>query len=120
LLVDGVVSEIAPLAEPASRTFLVKIELPVEPRLRAGMFGRLLVPVGQNSALRVPLRALIQRGQLEIVYVVEEQVARARLVRSGKRSADEVEIISGLESGQQVVTDGNRTLVDGQPVKAER
>ena len=63
---EGVVSEIAPSADPNSRTFLVKLDLPPTPGLRAGQFGRVAVPVGETSALRVPASAVLQRGQMEL------------------------------------------------------
>ncbi len=55
---DGIVSEIAPAADPNSRTFLVKLDLPGTPSLRAGQFGRVAMPVGETSALRVPASAV--------------------------------------------------------------
>ena len=56
---EGVVSEIAPSSDSNSRTFLVKLDLPSTPGLRAGQFGRAAVPVGKTSALRVPASAAI-------------------------------------------------------------
>src|SRR5437867_1404318 len=50
----GVVSEIAPVADPASRTFNMKLDLPANAGLRAGQFARLTTPVGETEALRVP------------------------------------------------------------------
>jgi RND family efflux transporter MFP subunit len=113
---EGVVSEIAPAADPNSRTFLVKLDLPEAPGLRAGRFGRATMPVGKTSAPRVPAAAVIQRGQLELVFVARDGRAQLRLVKTGKHVGGEVEIVSGLEAGESVVTTGAALLRDGQPL----
>jgi RND family efflux transporter MFP subunit len=116
---DGVISEIAPSADPSSRTFLVKLDLPPTPGLRAGQFGRAAMPVGETSALRAPASAVVQRGQMELVFVVVNGHAQLRIVKTGKRIGDEVELVSGMDAGERVVVDGAGHLVDGQPVEAK-
>jgi RND family efflux transporter MFP subunit len=113
----GVVSEIAPNADLGSRTFRVKLDLPPTPGLRLGQFVRLLMPVGESRSLRVPAAAMVQRGQLEIVFVVANQHAQLRLAKTGRCSGDTVEILSGLEADDCVVVDGADWLSDGQPVE---
>ena len=115
----SVVSEISPSADPNSRTFLVKLDLPSVPGLRAGQFGRVAVPVGETSALRVPESAVLQRGQMELVFVAANGHARLRIVKTGKRVGDEVELVSGVDAGEQVITDGASNLLDGQPVEVK-
>ena len=114
------VSEIAPTADPNSRTFLVKCELPAGSGARAGQFGRLSVPLGTTTALRVPASALTQRGQLEMVFAIVNNRAQMRLVKSGKRVGDEVELLSGVTKGDQVATENTGSLQDGQPVEVIR
>jgi len=116
---EATVSEIAPAADPASRTFLVKLDLPSVPDLRLGQFGRLNVPVPGGTALRVPDSALMVRGQMEIVFVVSDDTAHMRLVKTGKHVGDQVELLSGVDSGERVVVDKVRELVDGQPVEIQ-
>jgi RND family efflux transporter MFP subunit len=106
----------SPAADPNSRTFLVKLDLPAVQGLRSGQFGRVAVPVGEVSAIRVPASAVVQRGQMDIVFVVTNGHAELRLVKTGARVVDEIEVVSGLDSGEQIVTDGATTLMDGQPV----
>jgi RND family efflux transporter MFP subunit len=115
----GVISEIAPSADSNSRTFLVKLDLPPTPGLRAGQFGRAAMPVGETSALRVPASALVQRGQLELVFVVANGHAQLRIVKTGKRIGDEVELVSGMDAGEKVVLENAAQLVDGQPVEVK-
>ena len=59
-------------ADPNSRTFLVKLDLPGTTGLRAGQFGRVAMPVGETTALRVPTSAVTQRGQMELVFIVRD------------------------------------------------
>lgn len=116
---EGIVSEIAPAADSGSRTFLVKLDLPTQPGLRGGQFGRVAMPVGETSALRVPVAAVVQRGQMEMLFIVSDGKAQLRLVKTGKRIGNEVELVSGVEAGEKVVTDGAAGLVDGQPVESK-
>ena len=117
--ITGVVSEIAPNADPGSRTFRVKLDLPPTPGLRPGQFVRLLVPVGEIRSLRVPAVAVVQRGQLEIVFVVANKNAQLRLAKTGRRFGDTVEILSGLDADDSVVVDGADRLSDGQPLETK-
>ena len=112
---EGRISEIQPASDDATRTRLFKIALPDIPGLRSGRFGRLLVGGGQSLAVTVPSEAVIRRGQLETVFVVESAVARLRLVRSGREADGRVEISSGLSGGEAVALAAE--LVDGQRVE---
>lgn len=113
---DGIVSEIAPAADPNSRTFLVKLDLPAATGLRAGQFGRVAMPVGETSALRVAASAVVERGQMELVFIVNDGKAQLRIVRTGKHIGNEVELVSGVEAGEKIVVEGATGLMDGQPV----
>jgi len=115
--IPGRVSEIAPAADPHSRTFLVKLDLPQTEGLRLGQFGRVAVPVAGITALRAPTSAVLLRGQMEMVFVVEQDTAKMRLVKTGKRIGEEVELVSGVEPGERLVADGLDQILDGQPVE---
>lgn len=115
----GVISEIAPAADPNSRTFLVKLDLPGTTGLRAGQFGRVAMPVGETSALRVPVSAVVQRGQMELVFIISDGKAQLRLVKTGKRLGNEVELVSGVSAGERVVVENVAGLMDGQPVEGK-
>lgn len=114
---EGTVSEIAPAADPNSRTLLVKLDLPDVEGVRAGQFGRALIPTGRLDILRVPEDAVVRRGQLEIAFVVEDGHAKLRLIKTGKRFGDEVEVVSGLVAGEKIVVGRTSKLVDGQPIE---
>ena len=111
---EGIVSEMAPAADPASRTFLVKVDLPATAKLRAGLFGRVAIPLGERATLRVPRNAVVQRGQMELVFVEADSRAQMRIVKTGKRIGEEVEIVSGVEPGERIVVEKASQLRDGQ------
>jgi RND family efflux transporter MFP subunit len=113
---DAVVREISPAADPQTRTFRVKLDLPEKASFMVGQFARLLVPMAEQDMLRVPLLSVVRRGQLEMVFVVEQGVAMMHLVKTGRALAQEVEILSGLDAGDVVVVEGAAGLVDGQKV----
>ena len=99
-----VVDEIVPSADPGSRSFLVKVSLTDGVGLYPGMFGRLMIPIGQTEKITIPLAAVTRVGQLEFVIVKTEQGAVRRYVRLGKHSPEkQVEVISGLKAGDKIV-----------------
>lgn len=113
---EATVSEIAPVADPVSRTFQVKLDLPQADGLRTGQFGRVSVPVAEVELLMVPKGSVIKRGQMELIYVVKDNHAHLRLVKTGKALNGSIEVLSGLEEGEQVVISEVAKLADGQPV----
>jgi RND family efflux transporter MFP subunit len=109
---SGKVVQIVPAADPASRSFLVKIELHADARLRSGLFGRARFSRGERSALLIPQTATVERGQLQGVYVVDANGrAGLRYVTLGKTAGQQVEVLSGLQDGEKVVAaPGDREL----------
>ena len=114
---ECVVREISPTADPNSRTLLIKLDLPATPGMRTGQFGRVAIPVAETSVLRVPASAIIRRGQMELVFIQIDKHARLRIVKTGKPIGTEVEIVSGVNAGEQVVTEDGAGLTDGQPLE---
>lgn len=106
------VTEIVPAADPASHSFIVKLDLPTSPNLRSGLFGRVSISKGNRDMLLVPRSAVLDRGQLQAVYVVgSDQVASLRYVALGRSLEKRVEVLSGIESGERLVADpGERDL----------
>jgi RND family efflux transporter MFP subunit len=114
------VSEIVPSVDSASRSYMVKLDLPAAPRLRTGMFGRAIFPLGMQKVVAVPLAALMERGQLQSVFVAEDGVAHTRLVTTGRRTKDAVEVLSGLNAGEKVVLPVPVGLRDGARVEVRQ
>jgi RND family efflux transporter MFP subunit len=98
------IGQILPAADPSTHSFLVKADLAADPRLKSGLFGRMVFPVGRRSTLLVPRSAVSVRGELARVYVVVESgLIQSRLIQLGKTHDDRVEVLSGLASGEQIL-----------------
>jgi RND family efflux transporter MFP subunit len=108
----GKIMQIVPAADTASRSFLVKVELPADTRLRSGLFGRARFPRGERPALLIPATALLARGQLQGVYVLDSnQIAGLRYITIGKTTGEQVEVLAGLQAGEKLVAEpGEREL----------
>jgi RND family efflux transporter MFP subunit len=115
--VDATISEVTPSVDASSRAYLVKIDLPAIPQLRSGIFGHARFVVGTRPVLAVPASAVMERGQVQSVYVVENGAARLRLVTLGRKIADREEALSGLNDGERVISPIPVTLADGAKVE---
>jgi membrane fusion protein, multidrug efflux system len=113
---DGLVTEIVPEVDAASRTFTAKITLPNRRELHGGMFGRAIFPGPARQVLTVPANAVTQRGQIQSIFVAADGIARRRLVSLGSESADRYEVLAGLDAGELVVLDPG-SLQDGQGIQ---
>jgi RND family efflux transporter MFP subunit len=124
---EAVVARIVPAADRGSRTFRFEISQPnPDGALKSGMFARVTLSragdaEASRTALLVPRGAIVARGQLEGVFVVDEagETPRARLrwVRLGEAHGDRVEVLSGLSAGERYVAEPPEGLVDGSPVR---
>ena len=119
----GRVVEIAPQGDASSHTFVVKIDLPLGSRASAGMFGRARFATGTESHLLVPASSLWEREGLHFLYVVDENhVARLRMVTVGDPVAarpawgERIPVLSGLNSGERIITTNKERVKDGSPV----
>jgi RND family efflux transporter MFP subunit len=109
--IDGTVSEISRAVDADARAFLVKIALPETADIRSGTFGRAIFRGATRKGLRVPESAIVRRGQMTSVFVVENDTARLRLV-----SLDGQEVLAGLSAGDLVVVNPPPELADGRRV----
>ncbi len=115
LRVEGAVDEIVPFAEAGARTLLVKVRLPSDPRLYAGLFARVAIPAGERVRILVPERAIVREGQLEQVWMADGTgAAELRAVTTGERLSDgRIEVLSGLREGERVrLREGAATTED--------
>lgn len=116
----GKVTEIVPAADPATRSFLAKIDLPANANLRSGLFGRTRIPRGQKNAVLVPTSAVVARGQLQGVYVLDqEQVAALRYVTLGNARDGQTEILSGLDGTETVVAAPGDQELGGKKIEVQ-
>ena len=103
---EGTVVEIVPQAEVGARVFRVKVGLAQDPRLYTGMFGRLIIPIGQRDLLAVPQEYIQTVGQNRFVCVVVDEEKRAisrRLITVGTLlDGGSYEVLSGLRDGEML------------------
>jgi RND family efflux transporter MFP subunit len=118
--IEGVIDIISPAADSDSRSFLVKVRLPSRGNMRSGMFARAEVIVGEGQLMAIPSSAIVRQGQLTGLFLVTpENVARFRLIRTGRNLGDNmVEVLSGLPEGTRYVVDPTPELLDGSSVEA--
>lgn len=116
--IAGRISAVSPAADARSRSFLVKVDLPDTPQLHAGMFARAAFPVGEEHLILIPPATVLHEGQLTGIFILDdENIARFRLIRTGRELEEGVEVLSGLKSGTRFVSDPPPTLLDGTPVE---
>jgi RND family efflux transporter MFP subunit len=114
--ITGTVAEVSRAVDADARAFLVKIALPEARGLRSGEFGKARFVGAPRRALTIPSSAVVRRGQLTSVFVVDKGVARMRLV-----NLSESEVLAGLTESDVVIlsppaglTDGRRISVGGR------
>jgi multidrug efflux system membrane fusion protein len=121
----GRVGEVQPTTDPASRSSLVKIDLPESlikkaagRILRSGLYGKARFAVGKKEIITIPHKAIFQRGQLVQLFVVDSsQMARLRLIKTGKVYGERIEVLSGLGEGEKIIVEGVERVNDGNRVE---
>lgn len=112
------IAEVVPAADPASHTFLAKIML-ARKGLKSGMFGRGALNTGTTvNAMTAPKKSVVERGALTSLWVLDkDNIARMRLVKTGKTVSDRVEILSGLSDGERVIVGGTEKVSEGARIE---
>jgi membrane fusion protein (multidrug efflux system) len=119
--IPGKVDFVAYKADPATKTFLVKVVIPnPDRRIRPGMIARAaflkrVIP----DALTAPLFALVDKSGERILYVEEEGVVHARTVAIGVIEGDRVQITRGLEPGDRLIVKGQKEVEEGMKVEVK-
>jgi RND family efflux transporter MFP subunit len=117
-MVPGVVRMVAPTLDPQTRNAIVYVDLPADSVLRAGMFVRGELRVGEGAALTLPQGAVVLREGFAYVYVLgpEDRVSEIK-VEVGRRVGDRIEITRGVAPETRVVASGAAFLTDGDLVR---
>ena len=119
------VTEVVPASDPGSRSSTVKIDLldakgssGSQAALRSGLYGKARFSIGRKQILQVPLKAILQRGQLVSVFVVDSsQILHLRLIKTGKQYGDQLEVLSGLNDGDRIVVEGIERAKEGDRIE---
>ena len=119
--VTGVVDEINSLADTTTRTFPVKIRIDnADGKLKPGMVCRAEIPMDNIKSIFVPIDSIINFAEGSAVFVLNENnTVSKKTVTTGEITGDKIQIYSGLQSGDVIVTKGQFTLHDGDTVQIE-
>lgn len=117
-LVQGRVRAVSPALDARTRTGSVHVDLPDPGQLRSGMFAEGRIRVGEVEALTVPVAAVVRRDGYAYVFTMKgkDRVERRR-VTLGRIEGDRIEVRSGVQAGERVVSRGGAFLADGDLVR---
>jgi RND family efflux transporter MFP subunit len=118
------VAQVYPVADAQQHTVKVKFDLPVGVSAGPGMYAEVLLPNAMDmreSMPSIPKNALVQRGSLPSVYVVNDQdVLALRVVRLGRSLPnDRVVVLSGVKAGERIVTSPPKAVASGWVVHGD-
>lgn len=114
----GIVARVGPVVDPETGTFKITIEVS-DPsrRLKPGMFGRIdIVSDMHANALQIPRSAIIEEAGATSLYVVEDEIANKRVIKTGYAEDGQVEILEGLTDEDVFVTVGQAGLKNGTKI----
>ena len=118
---EGTVKSVDSRIDPVTRTVIVRALLDnPDHRLRPGMLMHVEIASRQREAIVIPEECLVTRGRKQFVYVVDSAAGNTverREVSIGTRKPGKVEIVSGLEAGELIITDGTLKVRPGSSVK---
>ena len=119
--ISGRVQQIVPGADSASRSFLVKIQLPADGHFRSGLFGRARFRKGERQTLLIPRAAIVERGQLQGIYVIDaNQMSQLRYVTLGVTMGPQVEVLSGLQDGERIAAAPGTRELGGKQIASKQ
>ena len=117
-LFNGMVISVDSRVDPMTRSLAVVAELPNDDgALKPGMFLQVEIDRRREGVVLAPESSLVPRQGRQYVYVVDEGRAREREVKLGTRLPGHVEVVNGLDAGEEIVTQGVQRLRDGLPVR---
>jgi len=115
---DAIVSRVSPVVDPDTGTFKISIEVSDASRqLKPGMFGRISIVYDTHAnAMQIPRSAIIEEAGLSAVYVIDNNVAERRVIRTGYAEGGQIEVLEGLDETETFVTVGQTSLKTGSRV----
>ncbi len=115
---EATIERISPRVDQTTGTFRVTLRiLDQSGNLRPGMFARVAVVYDVHSdAVMVPAIAILDEDIEKSLFVIEDGVARRRVIETGITDRDMVEILKGISESDTVVVIGQGGLRDGTPV----
>ncbi|VAW49772.1 Efflux transporter, RND family, MFP subunit, AcrA/E family [hydrothermal vent metagenome] len=109
----GTVYTLVGAANPKTRTHTVKLSLPENLNVNSGTFARVSFKRGTRQTMMVPKTAIVNRADIEGVFVMKEGRASFHMVRLGAEIGEMIEVLSGLALGEKIVVSNTQTLLNG-------
>lgn len=119
---SGKIVELDPYADPRTKLFSMKISVD-NPKglIKPGMSAEVMIPTASKpKAITVPLGAVINDKGESILYVIEGEAAKKKKIQTGARTAEKIEVVSGLKLEDQVIVDGVEFVRDGDLVQVQK
>lgn len=115
----GHVERISPIVDPASGTFKVTVQINDKSgKLRPGMFGRIKIVYDTHmNTLMIPKSAIVNEDITQSVFVVKDDTVFRKNIITGYANGVNIEVLSGLNEGEIVVTVGQGSLIDSSRVQ---
>jgi membrane fusion protein, multidrug efflux system len=116
----GTLRELAPSADPATRTFPARLSIVApDEAIKMGMTATVRATIGSAQAITIPLTAIATRDGQQKVWIVDNatQTVQPVTITTGAITGDAITVASGLTVGQRVVTAGANLLIPGQKVR---
>lgn len=118
--VEGRVARVLRRIDPTTRLAEATVTLPADASFLPGAPVRGEIAIGPpRTVITLPRAAIVYDGENAGVFVVQQNTARRIGVRTGAEFGDRIEIVSGLELGQEVIVEGGASLADGAAVTVE-
>ncbi len=116
--VKGTVVEKNSNIDPMSRSFSVKMKIPYVDGISSGMYGKFYIPTEAEKEVFIPKSAIVKWGQLDAVYKVDKEgILHLTFVKLGKTVGDKVQVLSGVQSGDEIVVSGTENACDGCKIR---
>ena len=121
---DSLVTKItfaARVIDPVSRSFPIEVKLPARKNLRPNMTAVLRIAnYSKNNVITIPIKAVQNSEAGNYVYVIENSLAKRKVIQQGNTSNGKVEVTSGLKDGDQVIVEGASDVEEGDKVKVSQ
>lgn len=116
--ITGEILRVIPSGDPVTRRYHVEIALPSGIEVFPGMFGRAHFIIGTDAVVMVPSEAMLERGGLTGVFVLDshDNTARFRWLRTGRMFSDSIEISAGLDGTETILARDDTRVRDGDKI----
>jgi len=107
---EAIVTEIVPVADSAARSLLIRLDIESDSTLMPGLYAQLQLPLHAQQGVMVATDWVHEFGQLNMVYVINNNVVERRFVRLGEVQGTNVHVVAGLNPGDKLAADYKPTL----------